>query len=150
MKRYVFPLARLLRLRAVQEAAARDELSRAVLRTREAEARQAEETNHYDAQLASSAALRGSVFNLLAWHEAATRAARAVVDSEQETQRAHREQQTARERWVSAKQRRAGLEHLAERARAEHQRQIDAEAQSELDDLNSRRSGRTRSPGDHR
>lgn len=139
MKRYIFPLARVLRLRAAQETAARDELRRAAARARQAEERCEEEFRRYDAQIASGAALRGSLFNLLAFRDEAARRARAVLDAEAARAAEEQTRDEARAQWAEAKRRRSALERLDERRRAEHRYAADREEQSEIDDATAQR-----------
>lgn len=140
MKRYVFSLHRVLRVRATQETVARQ-----VLRTAAEHAAHADEDydlklRNYEANVASAASLRGTVLNMLAMRDVATLRAQAVVDADRQRADAHAERDAAHGSWAQAKQKVGALESLDERQRAQHRVEQDAAEQAEADDIvNGRR-----------
>lgn len=149
MKRYVFSLHRVLRVRATQETVARQ-----VLRTAAEHAAHADEDydlklRNYEANVASAASLRGTVLNMLAMRDVATLRAQAVVEADQQRAEAHAERDAAHDGWVQAKQKVEALESLDERQRAQHRAEQDAAEQAEADDIvNGRRFRRTTGGGE--
>jgi flagellar FliJ protein len=118
MKRYSFPLAKVLRVRRVEEeqAAARLAAARAfadAAAVREADRRQA---------LAARCARHGlqSAASFLAWSETTMLAGEALSDARAERRRADDDVEARRGEWSSAAARVSALEHLDERGLAAH------------------------------
>lgn len=142
MKRYIFSLHRVLRVRDTQESVARQALRAAAEHAAQADDDYDMKSRSYEANVASAASLRGTVLNVLALRDAATRRAQAVIEAKRESERAHAELDVAQDTWAQAKQKLNVLEHLDERQRAEYQARQLAEEQAETDDLASSRARR--------
>lgn len=135
MKRYVFSLHRVLRVRAAQET-----LARQVLHTSAEHAAAAEDDcdvkyRNYQAAVAGAATFRGTALNLLALQQAASRRAREVVDAENSSEAARAELAEAHDVWSAAKQRVQALEQFDERERRRHLVSVQAAEQAAIDDL---------------
>jgi flagellar export protein FliJ len=149
VKRYVFSLHRVLRVRATQETVARQ-----VLRTAAEHAAHADEDydlklRNYEANVASAASLRGTVLNMLAMRGVATMRAQAVVEAERQRAEAKVQLDAAHENWVQAKQKVGALESLDERQRTQHRADQEAAEQAEADDIvNGRRLRRGTNNGE--
>ena len=140
MKRYVFSLHRVLRVRATQETVARQALRTAAEHAAHADEDYDLKLRNYEANVASAASLRGTVLNMLAMRGVATMRAQAVVEAERQRASAHDQLETAHEGWVQAKQKVGALESLDERQRAQHRAEQEAAEQAEADDIvNGRR-----------
>jgi flagellar export protein FliJ len=135
MKRYVFSLHRVLRVRATQETVARQTLRTAAEHAAHADDDYDLRMRNYEANVASAASLRGTVLNMLAMRGVATMRAQAVVESERQREEAHDQLAAAHETWVQAKQKLGGLENLDERQRAQHRAEQEAAEQTEADDI---------------
>lgn len=138
MKRYIFSLHRVLRVRETQESVARQVLRAAAEHAAQADDDYDMKSRNYEANVASAASLRGTVLNMLALRAAATRRAEEVVEAKRESERAHAELDAAHDVWAQSKQKLNVLEHLDERQRAEYQARQLAEEQAEVDDIASR------------
>lgn len=149
MKRYVFSLNRVLRVRATQETVARQALRSAADHAAYAAEDYDMKTRNYEANVASAASMRGTVLSMLAMRDIATIKARAVVESDAERDSAQTVLDSASELWARAKQKLGALESLDERQRADHRIQREREEQAEADDLVNGRS-RPAVPGAHR
>jgi len=149
MKRYVFSLNRVLRVRATQETVARQALRSAADHAAYAADDYDMKTRNYEANVASAASMRGTVLSMLAMRDISAIKARAVVEAGIESGDAQTELDSASERWARAKQKLGALESLDERQRVEHRQQQERDEQAEADDLVN---GRTRPavPGVHR
>lgn len=145
MKRYVFSLNRVLRVRETQESIARQALRAAAEHAAQADDDYDMKSRSYEANVASAASLRGTVLNMLAMRDVITRRAQAVVDAKRESELAHAEAEAAHEAWAEAKRKLGVLEHLDDRQRAEHQARELAKEQAEVDDLAGSRAQRARS-----
>jgi flagellar export protein FliJ len=140
VKRYVFSLHRVLRVRATQESVARQALRTAAEHAAHADEDYDLKTRSYEANVASAASLRGTVLNMLALRDVASLRARAVVDAEQARSEAHSELDAAHGTWAITKQKLGAVEHLDERQREQHRAQVEAQEQAEADDMvNGRR-----------
>jgi len=151
MKRYVFSLQRVLRVRATQETVARQALRSAAEHAAYAADDYDMKTRNYEANVASAASLRGTVLNVLAMRDIAALRARAVLDAANECAAAQGELDSASEAWARAKQKLGALENLDERQRAEHRVEQDAAEQREADDLvngRARRAPSSARPGE--
>lgn len=142
MKRYVFSLHRVLRVRTTQETVARQ-----MLRTAAEHAAYADEDydlklRNYEANVASAASLRGTVLNMLAMRGIAAAKAQAVVEADKQRDAARAELETAQQTWTAAKQKLGALEKLDERQRAEHAKRVEAEEQAVVDDIVTGRARR--------
>ncbi|MGH8890367.1 MAG: flagellar export protein FliJ [Acidothermaceae bacterium] len=142
MKRYVFSLQRVLRVRATQETVARQALRSAADHAAYAADDYDMKTRNYEANVASAASLRGTVLNMLAMRDITAMRARAVLDAANERDTAQDELDTASAAWARAKQKLGALENLDERQRAEYQVKQEAAEQREADDLVNGRARR--------
>lgn len=142
MKRYIFSLHRVLRVRETQESVARQALRAAAEHAAQADDDYDMKSRSYEANVASAASLRGTVLNMLAMRDVATLRARAVIEAKNEAERTQAELRAAHEQWAETKQKLGVLEHLDERQRADHQARQLAEEQAQTDDLASTRMQR--------
>jgi flagellar export protein FliJ len=142
MKRYVFSLNRVLRVRATQETVARQMLRTAAEHAAHADEDYDVKLRNYEANVASAASLRGTVLNMLAMRGIATARAEAVVDADKQRDAARAELESAQQTWTTAKQKLGALEKLDERQRAEHAKQLEAEDQAAADDIVTGRARR--------
>ena len=145
MKRYVFSLHRVLRVRATQETVARQALRSAAELAVHADDDYDQKARNYEATVASAAARRGTVLSMLAMRDIAALRAKAVVDAEEASIEAHSDLDRASQAWAQAKQKLGALENLDERQRIEHRALREAQEQAESDDLVT---GRTRRAGE--
>lgn len=141
MKRYVFSLNRVLRVRATQETVARQALRSAADHAAYAAEDYDMKTRNYEANVASAASMRGTVLSMLAMRDISSIKARAVVEADTERDSAQTDLDSASALWARAKQKLGALENLDERQRAEYRSQREREEQAEADDLVN---GRTR------
>jgi flagellar export protein FliJ len=138
MKRYSFPLSKVLRVRRIEEEQAAARLASArvfanAAADREAERRQA---------LASRCARHGlqPAASFLAWAETTMLAGEALSDAKAERRRAEDDVEARRSEWSSAAARVSALEHLDERGRAAHTVERRREETRTADDIvNARR-----------
>ncbi len=135
MKRYVFSLHRVLRVRATQETVARQALRSAAEHAAHADEDYDLKLRNYEANVASAASLRGTVLNMLAMRDVATLRAQAVVDADRQRADAHDQLDAAHDNWAEAKQKVGALESLDERQRAQHRVELEAAEQAEADDI---------------
>lgn len=145
MKRYVFSLHRVLRVRATQETVARQALRSAAEHAAHADDDYDQKARNYEATVASAAARRGTVLSMLAMRDIAALRAKAVVIAEEASTEAHGDLDRASQAWAQAKQKLGALENLDERQRIEHRARREAQEQAESDDLVA---GRTRRVGE--
>lgn len=145
MKRYVFSLQRVLRVRATQETVARQALRSAADHAAYAADDYDMKTRNYEANVASAASLRGTVLNMLALRDVAALRARAVLDAANECEAAEGELDSATQAWAGAKQKLGALENLDERQRTEYRATVEAAEQREADDLVNGRAARRQS-----
>jgi flagellar export protein FliJ len=147
MKRYVFSLHRVLRVRATQETVARQALRTAAEHAAHADDDYDLKMRNYEANVASAASLRGTVLNLLAVRNVASLRAEAVVEADAARSEARARLELAENEWAQSKQKLGALENLDEHQRAEHRHLQEAEEQAEADDMvNGRRLRAARSP----
>jgi flagellar export protein FliJ len=135
MKRYVFSLNRVLRVRATQETVARQALRSAADHAAYAAEDYDMKTRNYEANVASAASMRGTVLSMLAMRDISAIKARAVVEAGAEHDNAVTNLDSASELWSRAKQKLGALENLDERQRADHRIQQERDEQAEADDL---------------
>jgi flagellar FliJ protein len=150
MKKYSFSLAKVLRVRKIEEdqAAARLAASRAT-----ASAATAKEVGATHA-LASRCAQGGlqPAASFLAWTETVMLAGEALSGARVEAQAAAEEADARRDEWSSAAARVSALEHLEERGRAAHTVERRRDETKTTDDIvtvrsGSRRTGQGDTPG---
>jgi flagellar export protein FliJ len=147
VKRYVFSLQRVLRVRTTQETVARQALRTAAEHAAHADEDYDLKLRNYEANVASAASLRGTVLNMLALRGAASMRAREVIDAEQRRDDAHQQLATAHDDWVGAKQKVGALESLDDKQRTQHRAAQEAAEQAEIDDMvNARRARRATEP----
>ena len=147
MKRYVFSLHRVLRVRTTQETVARQALRTAAEHAAHADEDYDLKLRNYEANMASAASLRGTVLNMLALRGAASMRAREVIDAEQRRGEAHQQLATAHDEWAHAKQKVGALESLDDKQRMQHRAEQEAAEQAEIDDMvNGRRARRATEP----
>jgi flagellar export protein FliJ len=142
MKRYVFSLHRVLRVRAAQETVARQALRAAAEHAAAAEDDYDTKFRHYQATVAGTATFRGTALNLMAVQEAASRRARETVAAEDASDAARAELAAAREAWSATRQRVQSLEHLDEREQVRHRAATQHAEQAVADDLAGRAAHR--------
>ena len=118
MKKYTFSLAKVLRVRRIQEEQAAGRLAAARASAAAAAAKEAGATH----ALASRCARGGlqSAASFLAWAETRTLAGEALADARIEVQAADEEVEARGADWSSAATRVSALEHLDERGREAH------------------------------
>ena len=118
MKKYTFSLAKVLRVRRIQEEQAAGRLAAARASAAAAAAKEAGATH----ALASRCARGGlqSAASFLAWAETRTLAGEALAGARIEVQAADEEVEARRVDWSSAATRVSALEHLDERGREAH------------------------------
>ncbi len=149
MKRYVFSLHRVLRVRSTQETVARQALRSAAEHAAHADEDYDQKMRNYEANVASAASLRGTVLNMLAMRGVETMRAQAVLEAERQSAEAHARREAAHESWVQAKQKVGALESLDERQHALHRTEQEAAEQAEADDIvNGRRFRRGADAGE--
>jgi flagellar export protein FliJ len=135
MKRHVFSLNRVLRVRTTQEAIAKEGLRSAVRHAMAAEEDYDTANRRYQAGLAAQASVRGSVMGLMALRDLDTMRGRAVVEADQHREEARVKVEAEQELWMAARQKVAALERLDERQREEHARAVLKEQDAEADDV---------------
>jgi flagellar export protein FliJ len=143
MKRYIFSLHRVLRVRATQETVARQALRSAAEHAAQADDDYDYKLRNYEANLASAASLRGTVLNMLAMRDVAAMRAQAVVEADRQRDEARAEFEAAQGAWAQSKQKLGALENLDERQRREHRARQDAQEQAETDDIVTGRAQRS-------
>lgn len=142
MKRYVFSLHRVLRVRAAQETLARQALRASAEHAAALEDDCDVKYRNYQAAVAGAATFRGTALNLLALQQAASRRARKVVDAENASEVARLEMAEARDAWTAAKQRVQALEQFDERERGRYLVSVQDAEQAAIDDLVNGRAAR--------
>jgi flagellar export protein FliJ len=142
MKRYVFSLNRVLRVRATQETVARQALRNAAEHAAQADDDYDVKLRNYEANVASAASMRGTILNVLAMRDLSVLRAKAVVEAAREQQAAHVELDAASSAWTEAKQRLSPLEKLDERQQAQYRAEQEKAEQAEADDLVAGRARR--------
>ena len=143
VKRYVFSLHRVLRVRATQENVARQALRSAADHAAYAADDYDMKARNYEANVASAASMRGTILSMLAMRDISAMRARAVLDAGHEDEQARGELDVASQKWAPAKQKLGALENLDERQRVEHKAKLEAAEQAEADDLVNGRTRRT-------
>ena len=152
MKRFEFRLARLLRVRSIEEDVARASWARAELRAGEAEQRRRALSSELAAARDALARELGCGVPLSpAWITLAQRALDGLavaLRARTEEALTLRGQADAEARaWRERRSRRRGLEELESRARARHGREREAAEAAQQDEASSARAVRARAPG---
>lgn len=144
MKRYTFSLAKVLRVRRIEEEQAAARLAAAHMIAAAAAAREAESIH----ALASRCAQHGlqSAASFLHWTETTMLAGEALNNARTEADRAGDEVVTRRDEWSSAASRVSALEHLDERGREAHTVERRRDETKIVDDIVTVRGG-SRRPG---
>jgi len=142
MKRYVFSLNRVLRVRATQESVARQALRSAAEHAAHADDDFDMKARNYEANVASAASLRGTVLNMLAMRDLSAMRAKEVVDAAREKDAAHEQLDAASAAWAQTKQKLGALENLDERQHTGYLVAQAAAEQAEADDLVTGRARR--------
>ncbi|HEV8625102.1 MAG TPA: hypothetical protein VG034_11650 [Acidimicrobiia bacterium] len=142
MKKYTFSLAKVLRIRRIEEEQAAAQLAAA----RAAAAAAAEKEAGAAHALASRCARGGlqPVVSFLAWAETTTLAGEALSDAKADVQAADEEVEARQQEWSSAAARVSALEHLDERGREAHDLERRREETKTTDDIVTSRSGSRR------
>ncbi len=138
MKKYSFSLAKVLRVRRIEEEQAAARLGAARVSANAATAREAERRQ----ALASRCARHGlqPAASFLAWAETTTLAGEALSGAKAERCRADADVEARRTEWSSAAARVSALEHLDERGRTAHVVERRREETKTADDVvNTRR-----------
>lgn len=148
MKRYVFSLSRVLRVRTAQETVARQALRSAAEHAVSSEDDYDAKYRHYQAAVAGAATFRGTALNLMAVQQAAARRAREVADAEDANDAAREMLAEARDTWSAARQRVQSLAHLDEREMLRHRAATQRAEQAVADDLAGGRAGGRFGQGD--
>jgi flagellar FliJ protein len=144
VKKYSFSLAKVLRVRRIEEEQAAARLAAARMIANAAAAREVESRH----ALASRCARHGlqPAASFLAWTETTMLAGEALSDARADVRRAEEEVETRRGEWSSAAARVSALEHLDERGRAAHVVERRREETRTADDIVTARGG-SRRPG---
>ena len=147
MKKYTFSLAKVLRVRRIEEEQAAGRLAAARASAAAAAAKEAGATH----ALASRCARGGlqPAASFLAWVETRTLAGEALTDARNDVRTADQEVEARRVDWSSAAARVSALEHLDERGREAHAVERRREETKTSDDIVTVRAGsRRRDQGD--
>jgi flagellar FliJ protein len=133
MKKYRFSLAKVLRIRRIEEERAAAQLAAA----RVAAAAAAEKEAGAAHALASRCARGGlqPVVSFLAWAETTMLAGEALSDAKEDVQAATEEVEARQQEWSSAAARVSALEHLDERGREAHDLERRREETKTTDDI---------------
>lgn len=141
MRRYRFRLEPVLRVRRMQEDAARGELLAATAAIRVQEQRLAERTEAYELSLKPSETQTCADF--LFEQSRRSSFAAAVLEQRGQVREAQTQAAQAREAWSEAAARVGALERLDERQRSEHTAQMQKEDELTTDELVVSRHGRS-------
>ena len=133
MKKYSFSLAKVLRVRRIQEEQAAARLAAARTTAVAAAAKEVGATH----ALASRCARGGlqSAASFLAWTETTMLAGEALSDARVEVEAAEEQVEARRGEWSSAASRVSALEHLDERGREAHALECRKEETKTADDI---------------
>ena len=142
MKRYTFSLAKVLRVRRIEEEQAAAQLAAARAAAAAAAAKEAGAA-HALASRCARGGLQPAV-SFLAWAETAMLAGEALSDARADVQAADAEVEDRRQEWSSAAARVSALEHLDERGREAHQLERRRDETKTNDDIVTVRSGSRR------
>jgi flagellar protein FliJ len=147
MKKYSFPLSKVLRVRRIEEEQAAAKLAAARIVANAAASREAESRQALAVRCARHGLQPAASF--LAWAETTMLAGEALSGAKAERCRADVEAEAQRGAWSSAAARVSALEHLDERGRAAHTVERRREETKTADDMVTVRSGsRRRGQGD--
>jgi len=133
MKRYVFRLEQVLRVRQAQEELALQELSRANRALRAALSRREAQLTHYLELYRREPAADVTGFRLE--HDERERSAAMLAEAQRVAAEARAEAERRTQEWAVANRRVAALERLDERRRAEHEVELSRAEASAVDDL---------------
>jgi flagellar FliJ protein len=142
MKKYTFSLAKVLRVRRIQEEQAAAQLAAARAAATAAAAKEAGAA-HALASRCARGGLQPAV-SFLAWAETAMLAGEALSDARSDVQAADEEMEDRRQEWSSAAARVSALEHLDERGREVHALERRRDETKTTDDIVTGRSGSRR------
>jgi flagellar FliJ protein len=142
MKKYTFSLAKVLRVRRIQEEQAAAQLAAARTTAAAAHAREAGATHALAARCARGGLQSAASF--LAWTDTTMLAGEALSDARAEVQVAEEEVEARRGDWSAAATRVSALEHLDERGREAHTFDVRREETKTVDDIVTTRSGSRR------
>lgn len=142
MKKYTFSLAKVLRVRRIQEEQAAAQLAAARAAAAEAQAKEAGAAHALAARCARGG-LQPAV-SFLAWAETAMLAGEALSGARADAQAADEHMADRRQEWSSAAARVSALEHLDERGRDAHKLERRREETKTTDDITTVRSGARR------
>jgi len=150
VKKYSFPLAKVLRVRRIEEEQAAAKLAAARMVANAAATREAA-SRHALAARCARHGLQPAV-SFLAWAETTMLAGEALSDAKAERCRADDDAEARRGQWSSAAARVSALEHLDERGRTAHTVERRREETKTADDIvtvrsGARRTGQGDSPG---
>ena len=118
MKKYSFPLAKVLRVRRIEEEQAAARLAAARAAVAAANAKESGAAHALATRCARHGAQPAASF--LAWVETTTLAGEALSEARGEVRRSEAEAETRRGEWSSAAARVSALEHLDDRGREAH------------------------------
>src|SRR5215210_5411002 len=133
MKRYTFSLAKVLRIRRIEEEQAAAQLAAARAAAAAAAAQEAGAA-HALASRCARGGLQPAV-SFLAWTETTMLAGEALSEARADVQTAGQEVDERRREWSSAATRASALEHLDERGREAHERERRREETKTTDDI---------------
>jgi flagellar protein FliJ len=142
MKKYSFSLAKVLRIRRIQEEQAAAELAAARAGAAAVAAKEAGAA-HALASRCAQGGLQPAV-SFLAWAETTMLAGEALSDARADAEAADQDVEDRRRAWSSAAVRVSALEHLDERGREAHQLERCREETKTTDDIVISRSGSRR------
>lgn len=147
MKKYTFSLAKVLRVRRIEEEQAAAQLAAARAAAAAAAAKEAGAA-HALASRCARGGLQPAV-SFLAWAETTMLAGEALSDARTDVHAADEEVEDRRQDWSSAAARVSALEHLDERGREAHDLERRRDETKTTDDIVTVRSGsRRRDQGD--
>lgn len=133
MKKYTFSLAKVLRVRRIEEERAAAQLAAARAAAAAAAAKEAGAA-HALASRCARGGLQPAV-SFLAWAETAMLAGEALSDARADVQAASEDVEDRRQEWSSAATRVSALEHLDERGRNTHEIERRREETKTTDDI---------------
>jgi flagellar FliJ protein len=142
VKKYSFSLAKVLRVRRIEEERAAVRLAAAHMAAATASAREAE-SHHALATRCARHGLQSSA-SFLVWAETTMLAGEALSEARAGLRRAEDDAAARRDEWSSAAARVSALEHLDERGRAAHTVERRRDETKTTDDIVTTRSGSRR------
>jgi flagellar FliJ protein len=142
MKKYTFSLAKVLRIRRIEEEQAAAQLAAARAAAAAAAAKEAGAA-HALASRCAQGGLQPAV-SFMAWAETTMLAGEALSDAKADMQTADEEVEARQQEWSSSAARVSALEHLDERGREAHDLERRREETKTVDDIVTVRSGSRR------